>query len=306
MSSNVLFDAPGPRARRRHAILSVLGAAIVVGLVYLVVRKLGDAGQLQVEQWKPFVVDRSVWRDYLLPGLLGTFKAAVLSIALAGVFGLLLGVGRLSGIAPIRWASSVVVEFFRAVPVLIMMIASYGLYSRSGVFSPETAPLAGVVTGLTLYNGSVIAELVRSGVHSLPKGQSEAGLSVGLTPAQTLRSIQLPQALTAMLPALIGQFVVILKDSALGYAITYLELLNWSKTLGSAFANVLQAYLVAAVLFIIVNYLLTVLASRVQRRLSRRGRANVVAVGAVVGAVPEASTLGGQGVVNTDGTQGGP
>jgi glutamate transport system permease protein len=303
MSANVLFDAPGPRARRRHAILSAIGVLLVLAIAFLVVRKLKEAGQLEAEQWKPFVTDRSVWRDYLLKGLWGTFKAAFISILLAGAFGLVFGIGRLSQVAPIRWVSSVVVEFFRAVPVLIMMIASYGLYSRSGIFAPETAPLAGVVTGLTLYNGSVIAELVRSGVFSLPRGQSEAGLSIGLTPSQTLRSIQLPQALTAMLPALIGQFVVILKDSALGYAITYLELLNWSKTLGSAFANVLQAYLVAAVLFILVNFALTVLAGRVQRRLSRRGRAVVAAPGALATTQPQSSTLGGQDVVLTDPTE---
>lgn len=281
MSANVLFDAPGPRARRRHAILSVFGVLLVLAIAFLVVRKLKDAGQLEADQWKPFLTDRSVWRDYLLKGLWGTFKAAFVSILLAGAFGLVFGIGRLSQIAPVRWVSSVVVEFFRAVPVLIMMIASYGLYSRSGIFAPETAPLAGVVTGLTLYNGSVIAELVRSGVFSLPKGQSEAGLSIGLTASQTLRSIQLPQALTAMLPALIGQFVVILKDSALGYAITYLELLNWSKTLGSAFANVLQAYLVAAVLFILINYALTVVASRIEKRLSKRGRTTIHEAAAV-------------------------
>ena len=133
-----------------------------------------------------------------------------------------------------------------------------------------TTLLAAVVTGLTLYNGSVVAELVRSGVHSLPRGQSEAGLSIGLTPGQVLRSIQLPQALTAMLPALIGQMVVVLKDSALGYAITYLELLNWSKTLGSAYANTVPAYLVAALLFILMNYALTKFAGFVQARLTQR------------------------------------
>ena len=293
MSADVLFDAPGPRARRRHAILSALGVLVVVGLVYIAVRKMQDADQLHADMWKPFVTDRSVWRDYLIPGLWGTFKAALISIVFAGVFGLVFGVGRLSQVAPIRWVCSVVVEFFRAVPVLIMMIASYGLYSRSGVLSPETAPLAGVVTGLTLYNGSVIAELVRSGVFSLPKGQSEAGLSIGLTPPQVLRSIQLPQALTAMLPALVGQLVVILKDSALGYAITYQELLNWSKTLGSAFANTVPAYIVAAVLFIIINYTLTVIARRVEHRLSKRGRTTLHATGPVGGAPEPESALAG-------------
>lgn len=276
MSGSVLFDAPGPRARRRHAILSAVGVVVVLLLLYVAFRKMQDANQLQGAMWKPFVTDRAVWRDYLLPGLWGTFKAALLSIILAGLFGVLFGVGRLSHVTVVRWVCGVVVEFFRSVPVLLMMIFAYfGVYTRTHLFSSDTAPLAAVVTALTLYNGSVIAELVRSGVFSLPKGQAEAGLSIGLTPSQTLRSIQLPQALTAMLPALIGQFVVVLKDSALGYQITYLELLNWSKTLGSAFANTVPAYLVAAVLFILVNYSLTVVASRVERRLSRRGRPTV-------------------------------
>ena len=130
---------------------------------------------------------------------------------------------------------------------------------------------AAVVLALTLYNGSVIAELVRSGVYSLPKGQGEAGLSIGLTPSQVLRSIQLPQALTAMLPALIGQFVVVLKDSALGTAITYQELLTWGKTLGSAYGNTVPAYIVVAIIFIILNYLMTRLATAVQHWLARRG-----------------------------------
>jgi glutamate transport system permease protein len=272
VSTSVLFDAPGPRARRRHALLTLVGIVLTLGVLVVAAGKMHDAGQLDPALWKPFVTDRAVWREYLIPGLVGTFKAAAISIVLAGVFGVLFGVARLSHLAPVRWVSGVVVEFFRAVPVLIMMIASYGVYTTSGAFSPDIAPLAGVVTGLTLYNGSVIAELVRSGVFSLPRGQSEAGLSIGLSPAQTLRSIQLPQALTAMLPALIGQFVVILKDSALGYQITYLELLSWSKTLGSAFANTVPAYAVCAVLFIVVNYSLTVLANRVERRLSKRGR----------------------------------
>jgi glutamate transport system permease protein len=282
-TQDVLFDAPGPRARRRHAVLAGIGLLVVIAVAFVVVRKMAEANQLQRHMWEPFVTDRSVWRDYLLHGLWGTFRAAAIAIVLAAAWGLLFGIGRLSTIAPIRWVCGVVVEFFRSVPVLIMMIASYQLYSSSGTFSAETAPLAGVVTGLTLYNGSVIAELVRSGVHSLPQGQGEAGLSIGLTPAEVLRSIQLPQALTAMLPALIGQFVTVLKDSALGYAITYLELLTWSKTLGSAFANPVPAYIVAGILFILINYALSRVAVGVERRLSRRGRTTLHATGPLPG-----------------------
>jgi glutamate transport system permease protein len=281
----VLFDEPGPRARRRHAIFSAVGLLVVAGLVYLALQKMSDKGQLDSGLWKPFTT-AAVWREYLIPGLKGTFKAAALSILFAGVFGLVFGLGRLSSLRPVRWISAVVVEFFRAVPVLIMMIFAFGFYAQHQVFSSENNPLAAVVTGLTLYNGAVVAELVRSGIHSLPKGQAEAGLSVGLTPGQTLRTVQLPQGLTAMLPALVGQLVVILKDSALGYQITYLELLLWSKTLGSAYANTVPAYIVAAVLFVIINYTLTVLAGRLERRLSRRGRSSLAAI-------PVAPTAGG-------------
>jgi glutamate transport system permease protein len=272
MSASVLFDAPGPRARRRHALLSLIGLLLFLVTLFLVYRKMKDANQLHADMWKPFLTDRSVWRDYLLQGLWGTLKAALISIVLAGVFGLLFGIGRLSTVGPIRWFSSVVVEFFRAVPVLIMMIFAFGLYTTNSVFANDINPLAAVVTGLTLYNGSVVAELVRSGVYSLPKGQSEAGVAIGLTPSQVLRYIELPQALTAMLPALIGQFVTVLKDSALGTAITYGELMSWSSILGSNFANTVPAYIVAAVLFIIMNYSLSRLAVFVERRLSNRGR----------------------------------
>ena len=300
-AQSVLFDAPGPRARRRHAALAVVGVVVALAILYFVLRKMQAANQLQGFMWKPFVTDRAVWRDYLLQGLYGTLKAALISIVLAGVFGLLFGIGRLSTVPAVRWVSGVVVEFFRAVPVLIMMIFAFGVYTRNNVFANDINPLAAVVTGLTLYNGAVIAELVRSGVYALPKGQGEAGLSIGLTPGQVLRSIQLPQALTAMLPALIGQFVTILKDSALGYQVTYPELLNVSKTLGSNFANTVPAYIVAAILFITMNYLLSRLAVYVEQRLSRRGRTTLHATGPVEG--PEqVSTLGGEDVVHVDPT----
>jgi glutamate transport system permease protein len=186
-------------------------------------------------------------------------------------FGLVFGMGRLFEAAAVRWVSSIVVEFFRSVPVLLMMIFLFYYFSQNNIFTNDVQPFAAVVIALTLYNGSVVAELVRSGVHALPKGQSEAGLSIGLTSFQTLRLIQLPQALTAMLPALIGQLVVALKDTALGYIILYPELLIWSKTLGSAYANTVPAYLFAAFLFIIINFSLTKLAGYAERWLTRRG-----------------------------------
>jgi glutamate transport system permease protein len=153
-----------------------------------------------------------------------------------------------------------------------MMLFTFALYSTNNLFPPSQLSLAAVVTALTLYNGAVIAELVRAGVGGLPAGQREAGLSVGLTEGQTLRAILLPQALTAMLPALVGQLVVVLKDSALGYVITYEELLNKANQVGTSQQNIVPAFLVVAVLFIVINYGLTKLAGLLERRLNRRGR----------------------------------
>ena len=270
-AQNVLFDAPGPRARRRHAMLTVLGFVLAAGALALVLWKFQAQGQLQASMWTSLFTG-DVWTAYLIPGLLNTLKAAAISIVFAMAFGLVFGMGRLSHLPAVRWVCSVVVEFFRAVPVLLMMYFTYFYYSNNGVFTNEINPLAAVVTGLTLYNGSVIAELVRSGVFGLPRGQAEAGLSIGLTQGQTLRLIQLPQALTAMLPALVGQLVVILKDSALGTAVLYPELLQAAKDIGTGYGNVIPAYIFIALVFILLNYALTLLAGRVERQLNRRGR----------------------------------
>ena len=302
-AQNVLFDAPGPKARRRHAILTVIGFALAAVTTGLVLWKLQAQGQLEPEMWSVlFTAD--VWTEYLIPGLINTLKAAAISIVFAIIFGLLFGMGRLSHNGPIRWFSGIVVEFFRSVPVLLMMYFFFQVFAFNNYFGTEYNSLAAVVLALTLYNGAVIAELVRSGVHGLPTGQSEAGLSIGLTAGQTLRSIQLPQALTAMLPALVGQLVVILKDSALGTAITYPELLQAAKDVGTAYGNVIPAYVLAAVIFIVINFGLTTLAGRVERQLNRRGRGprKVAGGGGVVGASTAQLAIEGAPTVTSAGS----
>lgn len=265
-----LFDAPGPRARARHRVLTAVGLVAALALAAAFVWRLAETQQLEANLWAPFLRPET-WTQYLLPGLLRTLQAALVSVLFALVFGLVLGMGRLAQLRVLRWVCGVIVEFFRSVPVLLMMIFAFFFLARNLGMPGATASFWAVVTGLTLYNGSVIAELVRSGVHQLPKGQGEAGLAIGLTPGQTLRSIQLPQALTAMLPAVMSQLVVVLKDSALGTAITYPELVAAGRQLGSRFGNVIAAYIVIGVIFVLINWLLTLAAARVERFINRRG-----------------------------------
>lgn len=273
--ASALFDVPGPRARRNQRIFAVLVIGLALALGALALGRFAERGNLRPEKWRPFL-DPVLWREYLLPGIRGTLIAAALAVVLATALGLLLGVGRLSTLAPIRWISSVFVEFFRAVPVLVMMIFAFWSPLFKVIFPSAQIPLAAVVTGLTLYNGAVIAELVRAGVENLPRGQSEAGASIGLTPRQTLYHVLLPQAITAMLPALVSQLVVILKDSALGNIITYGELLNRAQQAGTYYVNIVPALIVAAVLFILLNGALTHVAGRVERRLLRRGHTSAI------------------------------
>ncbi|HST71297.1 amino acid ABC transporter permease [Kocuria sp. U4B] len=268
-AQNVLFDVQGPRARRTTAVLNVVGVLLVAALAWAVLGKLADQGQLDATKWASLFTGRT-WENFLLPGLVQTLKAALLAVVLSVAFGLVFGLGRLSQLAPVRWVSTAVVEFFRAVPVLVMMIFFYLGIGRADLVEPAAVPFWAVVLGLMFYNGSVIAELIRSGVHQLPKGQREAGLAIGLTPSRTLRLVELPQALTAMLPSMVSQFVVILKDTALGYIITYPELLASARRLGSGDGNILQALFVAALVFVVINYLLTVLAAWLSRFLSYR------------------------------------
>lgn len=274
MSGSVLFDAPGPRARIRNHIVTVITVVIALLALWVVYSQLQAKGQLTAEKWQPFLT-ANLWTTYIMPGVQGTLTAAGVSIALALALGLVLGVGRLSRVRPVRWACSVVVEFFRAVPVLIMMIFAYFLYALYAVFPGEYLALAGVITGLTLYNAAVIAEIVRAGVAALPRGQTEAAWALGLSWGQTMRSVLLPQAITSMLPVLISQLVVVLKDSSIGFVITFVELVRQGTQVGAAYGNYIPALIVVAVIMITVNFTLSWFATWVEARMrrSRRGTA---------------------------------
>ncbi|MGK8491107.1 amino acid ABC transporter permease [Nocardia asiatica] len=269
--ASVLFDAPGPKARLRNNVYSVLVVAAVAAAAWLLYRGFAEKGQFTAEKWKPFL-EAEVWSTYLLPGLRGTIVAALLSIVFALVLGMIFGILRLSEHRVVRWVAGAVVEVARAIPVLILMIFLFAVYSDYDLFKSDDLALAAVVTALTVYNGSVIAEIVRAGIRSLPKGQTEAAVALGLRKNQLMRLILLPQAITAMLPALISQMVVALKDSALGYQITYVEIVRSGQQLGAAEQNTIPALIVIAIIMIALNSALTLVATRLERRLRARKR----------------------------------
>jgi glutamate transport system permease protein len=293
--SSVLYDAQGPRARLRNVVYTVVFSLALVALVWWVYRSLSDKGQLDWEKWKPFFSGSEAWTTYILPGLKNTLIAAAVSMLIALPLGALFGIARLSDHVWIRVPAAVIVEFFRAIPVLILMIFGNALFSEYTSVSSDDRPLYAVVTGLVLYNSSVLAEIVRAGILALPKGQTEAAQAIGLRKTQTMTSILLPQAVTAMLPAIVSQLVVIVKDTALGGAIlTFPELLAAVSPMSSYYgANTIASFTIVAVIFVLLNFSLTSFASWLERRLRRRKKSTgaVLAPAAVGGTESTGATV---------------
>ena len=275
--ATVLYDTPGPRAVRFNKILTVITTIALLAILAWVLWKLNDGGQLDADKWNIFL-EGSTWTTYILPGLLATIGAALLSIVFSLIFGAVFGIGRLSTNRAVRWFCGIVVEIFRSIPVLVLILFGYAMFGFYGVFPSQYLGLAAVVFALTLYNGSVIAEVLRSGIESLPKGQSEAAYALGMSWGQTMRKVLLPQAVAAMLPAIVSQMVIALKDSALGYAIGFVEVVRSGRQLGEFYGAMLPALLAVAAIMILINFGLSKLAERIEQQLrAGRARRNIVA-----------------------------
>ncbi|MCH5642478.1 MULTISPECIES: amino acid ABC transporter permease [unclassified Gordonia (in: high G+C Gram-positive bacteria)] len=271
--ATVLYDAPGPKARMRNRIIAVVFIAVLIAIAAWVIIVLAGNDQFLGEKWSPFL-KWSTWSGYILPGLFRTLAAAAVSIVLALILGAVLGIGRLSDHLWVRLVAGFFVEVFRAIPVLILMVFTWFLFAIYGIVPASQLAFAAVVTGLTLYNGSVMAEILRSGINSLPNGQTEASKALGLRKGQMMRVILLPQAITAMMPALVSQMVVALKDSALGYIIGYSEIIRSALLSSARYGNYIPALFVVAVIMIAINFALSWFATWLEKRL-RSGRRKV-------------------------------
>lgn len=266
----VLFDVPGPKARARNRGASVVGAVALLALIGFMGYRFAAAGLFDSAGWEWIQYERI--QLLLLESLVNTVRAFVVAAVLSLLFGTVFAAGRLSDH---RWVSrgcAAIVEFFRAVPLLVLMFILYFGVSRT--LGLNISAFWAVVLGLMLYNGSVFAEIFRSGVLALPRGQSEAAYALGLRKTQVMVDILLPQALRAMLPTILSQLVVVLKDTALGFIIQYPELLYQARYLGSQGqlgSPLLQVASVVALIYIAMCLLL----SLVSRQLERRTRHSV-------------------------------
>jgi glutamate transport system permease protein len=259
--SNVLFDSPGPRTVARHRVYTLVAALVLLAIAAGVLWVLWTNDELAYEPWE-FVVTPA-FLQVIGQGTWTTLTQAAAAIGLALVFGVIFGVGKLSDHAWLRWPCWAVVEFFRAVPLLLLIVFIFFAYGVGDGIGPYWS----LVIGLMLYNGAVVAEILRAGVQAVPKGQGEAAYAIGMRKTQVMSIVLLPQAVKIMLPALISQLVVALKDTSLGFYIAAPGLTYVGRQIWTELGNQFQAAVVIAAIYIVLNLLLSGLATVVQRRL---------------------------------------
>lgn len=258
--TSVLYDVPGPRAIARNRVLAVVTILVVLAAVGFVVYRMMITGQFSAEKWYVFTFS-NVWTG-IFKALGATLSAFALAAVLSITLGFVLAIGRLSDHAWVRIPVTAITELFRAVPVLVlMMLLYYGL----PVVGVKMDAYWAVVLALMAYNGSVLAEVLRAGIESLPRGQREAGFAIGLRKSGVMRLILFPQAVRAMLPVIVAQLVVTMKDTALGFIITYPELLYYAKLLSSQQGRpILQSAFVIGGIYIIMCLILSGVAKWVE------------------------------------------
>ncbi|MGW1835938.1 amino acid ABC transporter permease [Streptomyces sp. NPDC002067] len=270
--TTALYDVPGPRTRRRHRTYGIAATAVLLALAGWILYLLFDTGQFTAAKWTPFVYKGI--QELLLKGLGNTLKAFVYAAALSLVLGAVLASGRLSDHRAVRWVSTLLVEFFRAMPVLVMIFFVY--------VALKAEPLVALVTGLTLYNGSVLAEVFRTGVNAVERGQGEAAHALGMRKTQVMTHVLVPQAVRAMLPTIISQLVVALKDTSLGFLITYEEFLHAGKLIASNLdydLPFIPVVMIISPIYIGLCMLLSALATWVSRRQRRNPKVEAAEVG---------------------------
>lgn len=260
----MMFDPPGPRGRRRSRIATVLAVLVLAALLAVAVRRFEAAGQLDFAKWRPFLT-WPVWR-YLLTGLWATVLAAATVFLLAAIAGLGLAFGRMSSFP---WPFRAYVEVMRTIPVLLLIYVVLFVLPAYGLDLPLFWKL---VLPLAFSHAAQFAEVFRAGVLAVDRGQSEAGASLGLTHAQNMRMIVLPQAVRHVLPSLVSQTVGLLKDTALGYVVSYLELLQSGRVLANFNHLLIQTFLVVALVYLVVNASLSKLARHLEARSARSAR----------------------------------
>ncbi len=261
---DALYEPPGPAARKKIAAATAVSLVLIILLMIAVIRQFEVNGQLDAKYWS-FFGRRTTW-SFLGKGLLGTLEAALSAGAITFAAGFLLMVGRISSYKILRGISTALIEFTRGVPTLLFIYFFFLVVPQFGVkmaaFWKVTLPVAISACG-------VVAEVLRSGVNAVPRGQREAALSLGMRESHVFLKVVFPQAIRYVIPALISELVIVVKDTTFAYVVSFPDLMQNAKVLISNYDAMLSVYLVIAVIYILINFLLNQASAYMAKRQKR-------------------------------------
>ena len=259
---DALYEAPGPRTRRRVRIATAISLILVVAALAAIGYRFYITGQFAPRYWT-FFAKATTWK-FLLQGFAGTVRVALTAGAIALALGLLLMLGRISHVKALSTVCRIVIDFFRSLPSLLLIyfffliVPQYGIKMSS--FWMLTLPVALAASG-------VLAEVFRAGVNAVPKGQVEAALSLGMSPLRTTFKIVLPQAIRFVIPSLISQLVVVVKDTTVAYVVSYPDLMQNARVLITNYDALVSVYFTIAIIYILINYAINQASIYVSHRL---------------------------------------
>lgn len=257
---DILFGAPNPRTRNLIRGMNAVAVGVLLLLAAGIALRFHAAGQLDARYWK-FFAWPTTW-SFLAKGLLGTLASAAMAAVIALSLGLVLLAGRLARYRFVRWPAVAAIEFLRGTPTLLLIYVCFLVLPSVGI-KLSTYWMLTLPIGLS--TAAVVAEVYRSGVLAVPRGQTDAARSLGMTEMQVFFAIVFPQALRYIVPALVAQLVIVVKDTTFGYVVTYGELMQNARVLIANYHSLVPVYLIVAALYCLVNYAI----SRASRRLGR-------------------------------------
>ncbi len=261
---DALYEAPGPKTKRVINIATVLSLAALAFFLYLIVRRFYETGQLASRYWSIFL--RGTTWKFMGKGLLGTLEVAVVAGAVTFCAGFCLMVLRISGSRIARGISIAIIEFTRGVPTLLLIYFFFLVVPSFGIKLP---PFWKVCLPVSISASGIVAEVLRSGVNAVPKGQKEAAMCLGMQPANVFLKVVFPQAFRFVIPALISEMVIVVKDTTFAYVVNYPDLMQNAKVLISNYDALLAVYFVVGIIYIIINWLLNKLSVAVGNRTNR-------------------------------------
>ena len=265
---DALYEAPGPKTKKRIVIFTAVSLVALAALIFLIIRQFYITGQLNEKYWSLFT-RFTTWK-FLAEGLVGTLQVALVSSVVAFVIAFLLMVGRINRNKIVSWISTALIELSRGIPTLLFIYFFFLVAPQLGLKLPTFWKIS---LPVALSAAGVVVEVLRSGVNAVPKGQTEAAVALGMRSVTVFTKIVFPQAFRYVIPSLISELVIVLKDTTFAYVVSYADLMQNARVLISNYDALLSVYLVVALIYILINYLLNQASVAVAKRLKATGAA---------------------------------